>query len=221
VNGHARHPGVESIAGVTPPNTTGEQHRTGVTDQLLMLRDRLLAVESVKRGHPAPRNRDARTPALGIGSPECSAVRKGVPVAQNKTQITDVDPASFVASIDHPTRQSDAEVLLELMRRVTGCEPKMWGPSIVGFGRYHYRYESGREGEFMLAGFSPRKANIVVYTMPGYEDLEEQLGELGKHRLGKSCLYINKLADIDLAVLEQIVADGVAAMRATYETWDE
>ena len=142
-------------------------------------------------------------------------------MAQNKTQITDVDPASFVASIDHPTRQSDAEVLLELMRRVTGCEPKMWGPSIVGFGRYHYRYESGREGEFMLTGFSPRKANIVVYTMPGYEDLEEQLGELGKHRLGKSCLYINKLADIDLAVLEQIVADGVAAMRATYETWDE
>lgn len=142
-------------------------------------------------------------------------------MAQNKTQITDVDPASFVASIDHPTRQSDAEVLLELMRRVTGCEPKMWGPSIVGFGRYHYRYESGREGEFMLTGFSPRKANIVVYTMPGYEDLEEQLGELGKHRLGKSCLYINKLADIDLAVLEQIVADGVAAMRATYETSDE
>lgn len=141
-------------------------------------------------------------------------------MTENKTQITDVDPATFVASIEHPTRQADAKVLVELMSRVTGCEPKMWGPSIVGFGRYHYRYDSGREGEFMLAGFSPRKANLVVYTMPGYDEMGGQFDELGKHRRGKSCLYINKLADVDVSVLEQIIARGVATMRANHETWD-
>ena len=97
----------------------------------------------------------------------------------------------------------------------------MWGPSIVGFGRYRYRYDSGREGEFMLTGFSPRKTNLVVYTMPGYAEMDERLAELGRHRLGKSCLYVNKLADVDVDVLEQIVAAGVAAMRKNYETWDE
>ncbi|MGB9359888.1 MAG: DUF1801 domain-containing protein [Acidimicrobiia bacterium] len=142
-------------------------------------------------------------------------------MAENKTQITDVDPGSFVASVEHATRRSDAETLLEMMTRVTGCAPKMWGPSIVGFGRYHYQYDSGREGDFMLTGFSPRKSNLVIYTMPGYEDSEDQLAALGKHKLGKSCLYINKLSDVDLDVLEGIIAEGVATMRANYETWDE
>ncbi len=142
-------------------------------------------------------------------------------MAENSTRPTDVDPNDFIATVDHPTRRADAVTLLELMRRATGCEPTMWGPSIVGFGRYHYRYDSGREGEFMLAGFSPRKSNLVVYTMPGYDSFGEQLDRLGKHRLGKSCLYINKLADIDLAVLEEIVAAGVAEMRATHDTFDE
>ena len=142
-------------------------------------------------------------------------------MAENKTQITDVAPAAFVASVEHSTRRADAEALLEMMSRVTGCAPKMWGPSIVGFGRYHYQYDSGREGDFMLTGFSPRKSNLVIYTMPGYEDSEEQLAALGKHKLGKSCLYINKLADVDLAVLEDIIAEGVSTMRASYETWDE
>jgi len=142
-------------------------------------------------------------------------------VAENKTQITNVDPDDFVASVAHSTRRADAEALVEMMQRVTGCAPKMWGPSIVGFGRYHYHYDSGREGDFMLTGFSPRKANLVIYTMPGYEDSGEQLAALGKHKLGKSCLYINKLADVDLGVLEDIIAEGVATMRAKYETWDE
>lgn len=140
---------------------------------------------------------------------------------QNKTQITDVDPSSFIATVENPTRRADAEVMLDLMSRVTGCEAKMWGPSIIGFGRYRYRYDSGREGEFMLTGFSPRKGNLVIYTMPGYDHMDEQLAELGKHRLGKSCLYINKLADVDLAVLEQIVADGVSTVRANHETLDD
>lgn len=142
-------------------------------------------------------------------------------MAENKTQITDVDPEAFIAAVEHPTRRADAHTLLAMMRRVTGCEPKMWGPSIIGFGRYHYRYDTGREGDFLLTGFSPRTSNLSIYVMPGYEDLGESLAELGKHKLGKSCLYVNKLADIDLDVLERIVADGVATMRREYETFDE
>ncbi|WP_040495889.1 DUF1801 domain-containing protein [Ilumatobacter nonamiensis] len=138
-------------------------------------------------------------------------------MAENKTQPTDVDPAEFIAQLEHPTRRADAETLLAMMTRVTGCEAKMWGSSIVGFGKYRYRYESGREGEFLLTGFAARKSNMVVYVMPGYEDLGDDLAELGKHRLGKSCLYINKLADIDLDVLERIVSDGVATMRRHHE----
>ena len=142
-------------------------------------------------------------------------------MAENTTQVTEVDPAMFIASVEHPTRRTDAEYLLGMMRRVTGCEPQMWGPSIVGFGRYHYRYESGREGDFMITGFSPRKANLVVYVLPGYDDISDDLAELGKHKIGKSCLYINKLADVDLTVLERIVTEGVARMRRDYETFDE
>lgn len=142
-------------------------------------------------------------------------------MASNATQPTNVDPVDFVASVEHPTRRADAETLLELMQRVTGCRPTMWGPSIIGFGRYHYHYDSGREGDFMLTGFSPRKANLVVYVLPGYDEIGEQLARLGKHKTGKSCLYIGKLADVDLAVLEEIVADGVARMREQYETLDE
>lgn len=141
--------------------------------------------------------------------------------AENKTQVTEVDPVDFVSAVEHPTRRADGELLLEMMQRVTGHVPKMWGPSIIGFGRYRYRYESGREGEFMLTGFSPRKANLVVYILPGYDDISEQLDRLGKHRVGKSCLYINKLADVDMDVLEEIVADSVSRMRTNYETFDD
>ena len=139
----------------------------------------------------------------------------------NKTRPTDIDPADFIAGVAHPVRRADAETLLGLMTRVTGYPARMWGPTIVGFGRYHYRYDSGREGDFLITGFSPRKANLVVYILPGYDDISDQLALLGKHRIGKSCLYINKLADIDLEVLEQIVADGVARMRANYDTLAE
>lgn len=139
-------------------------------------------------------------------------------MAANKTQPTQIDPAEFIASVEHPTRRADAQTLLDLMTGLTGYPPKMWGPSIVGFGTYQYTYDSGREGQFLITGFSPRKANTTVYVMPGYEDLSEELSRLGKHKLGVSCLYINKLADVDLAVLEAIVADGVAKMRERHDT---
>jgi hypothetical protein len=142
---------------------------------------------------------------------------------ENKTKATDVEPKDFIASIEPEKKRADGEALLQLFNRVTGMKPKMWGPSIIGYGRYHYKYETGREGEFMMTGFSPRKANLSIYIVPGYRfpEMQEKLSRLGKHKLGKSCLYINKLADVDLAVLEEIVADGLAYMRDKYETWDE
>lgn len=142
-------------------------------------------------------------------------------MAENKTRPTDIDPVDFIAAVDHDTRRKDAETLLELMSRVTGCEAKMWGPSIVGFGRYHYEYDSGRSGDWLMVGFSPRKASQVIYLMPGYHDLDDQLGRLGKHKMGKSCLYINKLADVDLGVLEEMVNHAVDVLRANYETFSK
>lgn len=141
-------------------------------------------------------------------------------MAQNKTTATTVDPQSFVAGLEHPVRRADAQVLLELMGRVTGCRPKMWGPSIIGYGSYHYKYDSGREGDFMITGFSAQKAKLSVYIVSGYDNLGEELARLGKHKIGRSCLYINKLADVDMAVLEEIVRKSVAEMRANYETKD-
>ncbi len=143
--------------------------------------------------------------------------------ANNKTKATEASPAAFIAAVEPEKKKADAEALLELFNRVTGLKPKMWGPTIIGYGRYQYKYESGREGESMLTGFSPRKQNLSVYIMPGYRfgDMQEKLSQLGKHKLGKSCLYINKLADVDLDVLEDIVRDGVTYMRDKYETWDD
>ncbi|MGI9450025.1 MAG: DUF1801 domain-containing protein, partial [Geminicoccaceae bacterium] len=136
--------------------------------------------------------------------------------ADLKTKPTKVDPSDFVEAIDHDTRRKDAQALLDLFGRVTGMKPKMWGPSIVGYGRYEYQYVSGREGEFMMTGFSPRKASLVIYIMPGYRDMAAKLKRLGKHKLGKSCLYINKLADIDLDVLAEMIADGLTHLRTTH-----
>jgi hypothetical protein len=138
-------------------------------------------------------------------------------VSENKTQPTDVDPRAVVAAVEHPVRRADAEVLLDLMHRVTGWQPRMWGPSIIGYGSYRYRYDSGREGEAPATGFSPRKANLVLYVVSGYDDLAEELAALGKYRLGKSCLYINRLADVDLQVLERIVQRGLATLCDSYE----
>ncbi len=140
--------------------------------------------------------------------------------ADNKTQPTTVDPKTFLEAVEPERRRADGLALLALFDRVTGLKAQMWGPSIIGYGRYHYTYESGREGSHLITGFSPRKTALTIYVMPGYRDMSEKLERLGKHKIGKSCLYINKLADVDLAVLEDIIADGVAYMRATYETFD-
>jgi hypothetical protein len=140
-------------------------------------------------------------------------------MAENKTQPNDRDVHAFVAGIEHQTRRADAKTLLDMMTRVTGFEPAMWGDSIVGFGRYRYKYESGREGDFLITGFSPRKAATSVYIMPGFKQYGGLLARLGKHRHSVSCLYINRLDKIDLSVLEEIVADSVMRMKEIYPQW--
>ncbi|MAK62177.1 MAG: hypothetical protein CMK09_14500 [Ponticaulis sp.] len=139
--------------------------------------------------------------------------------AENKTKATDVDPKSFVANVEHDGRRADAETLLDVFTEVTGLEPSMWGPSMIGYGRYHYKYESGREGEFLMTGFSPRKANMVVYVLPGYTDHSDILNRIGKYKLGKSCLYINKLADVDMDVLKELITAGFDEMKTRYPNW--
>lgn len=138
----------------------------------------------------------------------------------NKTKATRVSPTTFLRSVEPARRRADGKALLKFFNQVTGLRPKMWGPSIIGYGRYYYKYESGREGEFFLTGFSPRKSALTIYIMPGYRDMSKHLDKLGKHKLGKSCLYINKLDDVDMDVLERIVLDGMAYMRKNYKTWD-
>ncbi len=130
-------------------------------------------------------------------------------MADNKTQATEISPVAFIAGIDHPTRRADAETLDALFRDITGWQPRMWGPTIIGYGAYHYTYDSGREGDMCATGFSPRKANLSLYIMPGYQDFGHILDRLGKHKLGKACLYINKLADVDIDVVAEIIQAGL------------
>lgn len=141
--------------------------------------------------------------------------------ANNKTQPTAVSPEEFLATIEHLRRRADGLTLLEFFKKATNLPPKMWGPNIVGFGRYYYKYASGREGHHLITGFSPRKSALSIYIMPGYRDLSSELARLGKHRMSVSCLYINKLSDVDMDVLEGIVCNGVDYMRSNYKTWDE
>ncbi|WP_306115283.1 MULTISPECIES: DUF1801 domain-containing protein [unclassified Roseovarius] len=138
-------------------------------------------------------------------------------MSTNKTKATDQTPADFIAGVEHPRRREDAETLLAFFKEVTGFAPCMWGPSIIGFGRYHYVYDSGREGDFLATGFSPRKSALSIYIMPGYQDYGHILSRLGKHKTGKSCLYVNKLADIDMAVLAELVRTGLRDLNAIWE----
>lgn len=137
-------------------------------------------------------------------------------MAANKTQPTHVDVSTFIATIPDPTQRSDAEALVALMREVTGKPAVMWGTKIVGFGSYHYVYESGREGDMPLVGFAPRKAATVLYVLHGSRGEAALLAKLGKHKTGGGCLYIKKLADVDLAVLRALVAESVATVRLKY-----
>jgi hypothetical protein len=134
-------------------------------------------------------------------------------MAENKTKPTRASVASFIAALADETRRADAKALVKLMQSAAGEKPQMWGPSIIGFGSVHYRYESGREGDMPLIGFSPRKAANVLYGVAGSSGAKTMLEKLGKHTTGKGCLYIKKVADVDLKVLGAMVAQAVAATR--------
>ncbi|MET0981147.1 MAG: DUF1801 domain-containing protein [Telluria sp.] len=134
----------------------------------------------------------------------------------NKTLPTDVAVASCLDAIADTARRADCEVLVGMMSRATGAPPVMWGTAIVGFGSYHYRYDSGREGDFCVLGFAARKGDISLYLMAGFEGQEALLARLGRHKTGKACLYVRKLLDIDLDVLEVLLQGSVAATQARY-----
>jgi len=143
-------------------------------------------------------------------------------MAGNKTVVTPVPVEDFIASVEPQAKREDAKVLDALFRKVTGEEPAMWGPTIIGYGSYHYKYETGREGDAMRSGFSPRKAKHSLYFMGRYCDeetgkkVDALLEKMGKHKSGASCVYVNKLADIDLGVLEEIIAECWEAMNRKY-----
>lgn len=133
-------------------------------------------------------------------------------MAEAKTKPTKASVSAFLAAIPDEQRRKDGQAIAKLLREVTGEKPVLWGSSIVGFGTYVYEYADGREAEWPLVGFSPRKSELVVYVMPGFERYADLLARLGKHRIGKSCLYLKKLGDADPAVLKEIVSRSVAAM---------
>lgn len=137
-------------------------------------------------------------------------------MAETKTRPTKVSVKSHIAALANEEQRRDAETLVALMRKVTGEEPKMWGPSIVGFGSYHYKYASGHEGDSALAAFAARGRELVVYTAAEFEGRADLLARLGAHRTGKVCVYIKRLADVDLKVLEKLVARSVADTKRRY-----
>jgi hypothetical protein len=132
---------------------------------------------------------------------------------ENKTRKTDASVTAYLDSVENERRRQDGYALLKMMREVTGEEPAMWGESMIGFGTYHYKYDSGREGDMMMVGFAPRKQAMSVYIMAGFDEYDDLLDRLGKHRTGASCLYINKLADVDEAVLRELVARSYEHMK--------
>jgi hypothetical protein len=136
-------------------------------------------------------------------------------MALNKTKPTETSVTAFVAALPEAAKRSDAKMLMTLMKRATGEKPRLWGTSIIGFGTYHYQYESGREGDTVLVGFSPRKPALVLYGVTGFKGAEGLLTKLGKHTTGKGCLYIKRLADVDPKVLEELIAKAATAKRAS------
>lgn len=138
-----------------------------------------------------------------------------------KTKQNEAPVAAFLGGIENEKRQADARAVCDLITGAIGWKAKMWGKSIIGFGAYEYRYESGRSGRWMMVGLSPRKTSLTVYVMPGFAGFPELMSKLGKYKTGKSCLYINKLEDVDLAVLEQLVVESVEIMKDRYSWADE
>lgn len=145
-------------------------------------------------------------------------LRTEVEMAENKTKATASSVPAYIDALTDPTQRSDANELAQLMQRASGEKPKLWGPSIVGFGSYHYTYDSGREGDMPIISFSPRKAALVLYGMLDHSEAKALLAKLGKHTTGKGCLYIKKLTDVDKAVLERLIGNAVVQNRGRWET---
>jgi hypothetical protein len=136
-------------------------------------------------------------------------------MADNKTKPTKLSVTAFIDALGDPVRRADAKALAKLMQNAAGEKPRMWGPSIIGFGSCHYKYESGREGDMPVIAFSPRKAATVLYGLTGFDEAKVLLAKLGKHSTGKGCLYIKKLADVEQPILENLIVKSLAAKRAS------
>jgi len=135
-------------------------------------------------------------------------------MSELKTKPTGEDVISFLETIEDDKKRQDSFTILEIMKEITGEEPKMWSPSIIGFGNYHYKYASGKEADWFFTGFSPRKQNLTLYLMSGFEDSESFFKDLGKFKTGKSCLYIKKLEDIDMETLRQLIDESVRRLKS-------
>ena len=138
-------------------------------------------------------------------------------MAELKTKKNNASVSAFLKKVNNEKRKADSFEVLELMKSVTKEEPKMWGPSIVGFGSYHYVYDSGREGDMPITGFSPRAQSLTLYVMPGFGKYDDLMAKLGKYKTGKSCLYISKLEDVDKSVLKQLIKASVDYMKKKYK----
>ncbi len=138
-------------------------------------------------------------------------------MAELKTKASDASVSAFLQSVDGEQKRRDARDILALMKEVTGKRPRMWGTSIVGFGSYHYKYQSGREGDWLVTGFSPRKQNLAVYIMLELSHYSSLMNKLGKYKAGKSCLYLRRLGDVDHKVFRQLVSRSVADMKKLYD----
>ncbi len=141
-------------------------------------------------------------------------------MAELKTEQNDASVDAFIATIDHEKRRVDTETVCQLMSDLTGWQARMWGKSIIGFGAYEYKYESGHSGRWAMVGLSPRKTSLTIYIMPGFKPFPELMDKLGKYKTGKSCLYVNKLEDIDVEVLKDLIVGSVDVMKDRY-SWSE
>lgn len=146
------------------------------------------------------------------------AAKRKAYAANNKTIAGKASVTAFLAQLDDAEKKRDCKTLQGIMRKATGSRARMWGTSIVGYGEYDYHYESGRHGSHLIVGFSPRASNLTVYIMPGFAHWPELMDSLGKYKTGKSCLYIKRIADIDVALLEQLIENAVVYMRSHYTT---
>lgn len=141
-------------------------------------------------------------------------------MAENKTQQNNASVEEFLSQVEDETKRADTQSIVEMMGEITGYPATMWGTSIIGFGKYVYHYKSGRSGEWSLVGVSPRARNISVYIMPGFGNYDDLMARLGKHKTGKSCLYINRLADVDTEVLRELISKSVDYMKEKYDVTD-